>query len=403
MRDERNGEEYPVGIPPEPAWYRGRTGRGTLMKEVGVLQGTYLGIYVSNSCMYWYGEEAGTAGSAPRDSTSEAEVAQKDLGDVVEVAARAKAESGVTFVHLNTGYQNQGVVKQIARLGSASVRKEMGALVGIIGRAARGPGGSSPVRLAARPRRRSLLVLLRVPRSRGVRAPPARQASTVGQQAFFRAIEYCQSRMPRGACSGEIIAGVEPVETTKRAIDYITAWRVSDRLHLQARLLGSAMEHVDRGAGAMKEGLHVPPGRAVTRVGLPVGTCRIQVSLVVQPEEAAERVPPTLGRATTTKLAAMRTLRDRTSRGGAAEGGFFRRRLRPVSPPRRARSASAVSSFTTKPSGVVTTRSSLPQRLMTRMAVSTRFVPVSSAISCPRARAESRRGPRPDAPGATRA
>ena len=28
VRDERNGEEYRVRIPPEPAWYRSKTGAG---------------------------------------------------------------------------------------------------------------------------------------------------------------------------------------------------------------------------------------------------------------------------------------------------------------------------------------------------------------------------------------
>jgi hypothetical protein len=50
--------------------------------------------------------------------------------------------------------------------------------------------------------------------------------------------------------------------------------------------------------------------RAVTRAGLPVGILPgIQVSLVVQPEEAAELVEPTFGtRLYETKLAALRTL-----------------------------------------------------------------------------------------------
>ena len=80
MKDERNGESYPVRIPPEPAWYRARTARGTLMKEVGVLQGTYLGIYVSNSCMYWYGEEAENCRFCTTGfNVGVNEVAQKDV------------------------------------------------------------------------------------------------------------------------------------------------------------------------------------------------------------------------------------------------------------------------------------------------------------------------------------
>src|SRR5689334_311476 len=35
VRDGRNGEAYRVRIPAEPSWYRAKTGRGTLMKEIG--------------------------------------------------------------------------------------------------------------------------------------------------------------------------------------------------------------------------------------------------------------------------------------------------------------------------------------------------------------------------------
>ncbi len=52
--DERNSFEYPVKIPEEPKWYNEKTSSGIPMSKIGVLQGTYLGIYVSNSCGFWY-------------------------------------------------------------------------------------------------------------------------------------------------------------------------------------------------------------------------------------------------------------------------------------------------------------------------------------------------------------
>ena len=53
VKDSRQGLRYAVRIPPEPAWYTRQTKRGTPMHKVGVLQGTYLGIYISNSCGFW--------------------------------------------------------------------------------------------------------------------------------------------------------------------------------------------------------------------------------------------------------------------------------------------------------------------------------------------------------------
>ena len=40
------------------------------------------------------------------------------------------------------------------------------------------------------------------------------KARTLGQGLFFDAMEYCASRLPRGAVSGEIIAGIEPTANT---------------------------------------------------------------------------------------------------------------------------------------------------------------------------------------------
>ena len=45
----------------------------------------------------------------------------------------------------------------------------------------------------------------------------------IGQGLFFGALAYSAKRLPQGAVSGEIIAGVEPIERTIGAIDYITA------------------------------------------------------------------------------------------------------------------------------------------------------------------------------------
>jgi len=51
--DSRDGEAYEVTIPPEPAWYSRNTSADVPMSRVGVLQGNYLGIYISNRCLYW--------------------------------------------------------------------------------------------------------------------------------------------------------------------------------------------------------------------------------------------------------------------------------------------------------------------------------------------------------------
>jgi hypothetical protein len=321
VRDDRSGQVYPIRVPPEPRWYRDRTSRGTLMKEVGVLQGTYLGIYVSNSCMYWYRDEPENCRFCTTGyNVGVNEVAQKDIEDVVEVAARAKEESGVTFVHFNTGYQGEQGLRQLGPYVKG-VKERVGALIGV---QAVPPGDPAD--------------LWQYDWLRDVGADhfsfcyefhdpgyfakflPGKQR-TVGQHAFFRALEYCQGRMPKGACSGEIIAGVEPVATTKRAIDYITSVGAFPTVCIFRPVIGADMEHFPSPGYEDMVDVMRHMYVACRRRGIPIGIApNIEVSLIVNPDDAQYLVPRTFGfRLDRLKLRALKRL-----------AAFkFRRELRP--------------------------------------------------------------------------
>src|SRR5689334_22855255 len=107
---ERDAETYPVTIPREPAWYSRPTSSGAPMSRIGVLQGNYLGVYVSNACLFW----ASSPSRACKFCTTGKNVGvgeerRKRVEDVVEVAHAAKEESGAIFTHLNTGYHFEDV------------------------------------------------------------------------------------------------------------------------------------------------------------------------------------------------------------------------------------------------------------------------------------------------------
>src|SRR5262245_35055309 len=51
--DTRTAVRYPVRLPQEPAWYQRQTSRDVPMSRIGVLQGTYLGIYINPVCAFW--------------------------------------------------------------------------------------------------------------------------------------------------------------------------------------------------------------------------------------------------------------------------------------------------------------------------------------------------------------
>ena len=131
VKDARLDHRYAVRIPPEPAWYTRHTSRGTPMHKVGVLQGTYLGIYISNSCGFWYHSPAVNCKfCATGLNVGVNEVSRKDIDDVVDVVRAAKQESGATFVHFNSGYQTDRDLDEAAPYVKA-VKSRVGSLVGL--------------------------------------------------------------------------------------------------------------------------------------------------------------------------------------------------------------------------------------------------------------------------------
>src|SRR5262249_39940638 len=114
------------------------------------------------------------------------------------------------------------------------------------------------------------------------------KARSLGQDLFLDAIEYCAARLPRGAVSGEIIAGIEPTEHTLQAIDYITALGAFPTVCIFRPTVGSDMESwPPPSTGEMTRVMrHVYD--ACRRHWLPIGAApNIEVSLVVNPDDAA--------------------------------------------------------------------------------------------------------------------
>jgi hypothetical protein len=335
VADTRTGDHYAVTIPPEPTWYSWKTKSGTEMSRIGVLQGTYLGIYVSNSCLYWnLPSSPACAFCTTGRNVGEAEESRKKVADVLEVAKAARDHSGSIFTHLNTGYhfEDDDKLEKLHGLRQCepfvkAIRAEVGGFIGV-------QAVPVPKRkyqeyddlIAAGTDHFSFCYEFEDPEVFANLCPG--KAQTVGQQAFFDAMEYTAKKLGPGKVSGEIIAGPEPIDATKRAIDRIVNAGAFPTVCIFRPTLGSAMEHVPPPKPDEMKDVFAYLWRAVTRAGLPVGILPgIQVSLVVQPEEAADLVPPTMGsRLYETKLTALRTLAKpyvawkRRPKGGAHAG-----------------------------------------------------------------------------------
>jgi hypothetical protein len=312
--DTRTEDAYPVVVPEEPSWYGRTTSSGVPMSRIGVLQGNYLGVYVSNACLYWARNQACQFCTTGKN-VGVNEQARKKVEDVVEVARAARDESGSVFTHLNTGYHYEDVdrLEPIHGLRQCepfvrALRREVGGFIGV---------QAHPV-----PRRRfaeydalieagtdhfSFCYEFEDPEWFQRICPG--KAATLGQEGFFEAMEYTSRRLGRGRVSGEIIAGLEPIEATMRGIDRIVAAGAFPTVCIFRPTVGSDLENAPSpDPGAMRE-VFAHLYEACRDAGLPIGILPIEVSLVVQPEEAGGLVARTVAsRIYEAKLSAMRLL-----------------------------------------------------------------------------------------------
>ncbi len=293
LRDERQSRCYPVRIPPEPNWYTRHTSTGTMMCRIGVLQGTYLGIYISNSCLFWYTQPAANCRFCTTGlNVGVNEMANKSVEDVVEVALAARKESGVTFVHLNSGF-HAGRDLDIAAPYVKALKEKVGTLVGI---------QLTPTLDLWKYDR---LIDLGVDHfsfcyechnpEYFARICPGKER-WIGQNTFFRAMEYVARRMPRGAVSGEIIAGIEPIEDTLRAIDYITGLGAFPTVCVFRPTIGSDMEDHPSPTYEAMQPVFQRLYEACSRHWIPIDVApNIEVSLITQPGDTLYLAPRNFG------------------------------------------------------------------------------------------------------------
>jgi hypothetical protein len=297
--DTRDATEYPVSLPVEPAWYARMTASGVPMSRIGVLQGNYLGIYVSTRCAYWNLSNACKFCTTGKN-VGTAEEWKKSVDDVVAVAQAARRESGVIFTHLNTGYHFEERAEREPLHGLRQCEPYVRALRAQV-------GGFIGVQAVPVPRNRfhqydelieagtdhfSFCYEFEEPEYFERYCPG--KAATIGQRGFFDAMEYTAKKLGRGRVSGEIIAGVEPIAATRRGIDRIVDAGAFPTVCIFRPTIGSDMETMPPpDPDAMKDVFAYLYQRCRS-AGLPIGVLPIEVSLVVQAEEAAPLAAPSV-------------------------------------------------------------------------------------------------------------
>lgn len=273
----------PVQVPSQPVWYTQRTSSGLQMAQIGILQGTSLGIYFGDVCDYWKGTQSlNCKFCATGLNVGVSEAPQKRVADVVETCRAAQEKSGTTFVHFNSGYHGQRALTEVMPYVEA-VKRETGMLVGV--QCTPEQNRSKYDRLIDIGTDHFSFCLELYNRKVFGKLCPGKER-TLGLDAFFEGIEYTSRQMGKGKVSGEMIAGLEPVADTCAGIDHITRLGAFPTVCVFRPLIGTGLAHLPPPPFEDLVPVFRHMYEACKRERIPTGIApNVKVSLVVLPYE----------------------------------------------------------------------------------------------------------------------
>jgi hypothetical protein len=280
-----------IQLAPRPAWYTRRTTSGKEMTRIGSLQGTYLGIYPSKVCEYWLEkpERSNCKFCSVGLNLGYDDADEKSIQEVMEVVHAAQEESNISYVDFNTGHYTGESYLDILEPYIRRVKEETGLLVGV---------QTPPHHDLSRYDRLKAMGVNRVSfcfeifdRDLFVEICPGKHRE-YGLDRYLRAVEYCASlgrqadiRNP-WVTNGEIIAGLEPPESSIRAIDWITSVGAVPTVCVFRPLIGTDYAHREPPPTDELAPVFARLYDACMERGLPIGLApNVHVSLVLLPEE----------------------------------------------------------------------------------------------------------------------
>jgi hypothetical protein len=281
----------PLRLSPRPQWYDRETSTGKPMTQIGTLQGTYLGVYQAKVCEYWTEkpQKVNCKFCSVGLNLGIDDAEDKTVDEVLEVVRAARRESGITYVDFNTGHYDGDTYLDILEPFIRRIKSELGLLVGV---------QTPPHRDLKRYDGLRQMGVNRVSFCFEIFDPQLFREICPGKHAeygldyYLEATRYCAALAKQGprhepwVANGEIIAGLEPPESSIKAIDWITSVGAVPTVCVFRPLTGTDLE--DREPPATED--LVPVFRrlyeACMEKGLPIGVApNIHVSLVLLPDE----------------------------------------------------------------------------------------------------------------------
>ena len=278
-----NITSHRVKLPGRPKFYDTLTSTGKPMSRIGLIQGTYLGIYPTRGCEFWQMTQPMNCKFCSLGlNLGCTEEYEKTAEEVLETVKAAQREEHITFVHFNTGYLF-GEELEILEPYIKKVKEETGLLVGVQCPPSADLSKYNHLKAIGVDHVSFCLEIYNPDKFRHV-CPGKHQY--IGKERYLEATEYCVKVFGKGRISGEIIAGLESPLDTIRAIEYFAKIGAVATVCIFRPCLGTGLENL---APPDPEML-IPVFKRLYEVcienGIPTGIApNIRVSLVILPEE----------------------------------------------------------------------------------------------------------------------
>ncbi len=272
-----------VELPPAPGFYEKKTQSGKLMSRVAQMQGTYLGIYATDVCSFWTKYKDNNCKFCSTGlNLGPLEEEEKKVEDVIDTVLAAREDENISFVHFNAGYFDGEGAERLMPYAKAVI-EETGLLVGVQATPAKDFKIYDEMKEMG-VNHLSFCYEFHSPEAFAEICPGKYKYIT--QERYFDAIKYSANLFGKGFISGEIIAGLEPLEWTHKAIDWITENKAFPTVCVFRPIPGTMYGDKPSPEPEPLKEVFAHMYEACMKHGIPVGLApNLKISIVIQPDE----------------------------------------------------------------------------------------------------------------------
>jgi len=233
---EKDGARFDVRLVPPPDFYRAVTSRGTPMWKIGRVYGSFLAINPDGACGHSVRGSACSSCLGGSIETPES-VFAPTVDEVAEVVRAAFAEGAAEFVYFNLGYtgtEDAGILFLEPYI--RAVKRNFDTVVAL---QLHPPAHDRWINHSYAIGVDALNYSLEVNDPDILEQVFPGRAQRIGRARYYEALRHAAAIFPRGTVWSELIVGFEPLDSTLRGIDALTAIGVLPVLSLSRQTPGA--------------------------------------------------------------------------------------------------------------------------------------------------------------------